>query len=210
MKVMAGVAAGTLLAMCGTAAGADSPLPTDWRKVATSRDRDRLRTWRQAWMTALGQVRAAGDTAAIDAEGTLFDPDRVLTGATPPAGRYRCRVFKLGAKGAAGRDFSALPPVECRVGDESGIASLYKVGGSQRPVGLVFADTPSRDVFLGTMVFGDETRAIDYGRDAGRDMAGYVERIGARRWRLVLPYPRFESILDVVELVPAERRQPAG
>jgi hypothetical protein len=35
-------------------------------------------------------------------------------------------------------------------------------------------------------------------------MAGLVERIGARRWRLVLPYPRFESTLDVIEIVPAD------
>jgi hypothetical protein len=34
-------------------------------------------------------------------------------------------------------------------------------------------------------------------------MTGLVERIGARRWRLVLPAPHFESGLDVVELTPA-------
>jgi hypothetical protein len=42
-----------------------------------------------------------------------------------------------------------------------------------------------------------------YGRDADRDLAGWVERVGERRWRLILPYPRFESTIDVVELVPA-------
>ena len=57
---------------------------------------------------------------------------------------------------------------------------------------------------LGTMMFGDEKKPIDYGRDDGRDMAGYVERVGEKRWRLVLPWPKFESIVDVVELVPAE------
>ena len=34
-------------------------------------------------------------------------------------------------------------------------------------------------------------------------MIGYVERIGAKRWRVVFPRPRFESIVDVMELVPA-------
>jgi len=33
-------------------------------------------------------------------------------------------------------------------------------------------------------------------------MAGYVERVGERRWRMVLPRPTFESIVDVIELVP--------
>ena len=52
-------------------------------------------------------------------------------------------------------------------------------------------------------MLGDETRALDYGRDSERDMAGAIERIGAERWRLVLPYPRFESMLDLVEITPA-------
>jgi hypothetical protein len=58
-------------------------------------------------------------------------------------------------------------------------------------------------VLLGAMVFSDETRPIGYGRDAGRDLAGLVERVNRHRWRVVLPYPRFESTLDVVELIPA-------
>ena len=60
-----------------------------------------------------------------------------------------------------------------------------------------------RMVFLGTLQLGDEQRALQYGRDRERDMAGVVERIGDNRWRLVLPYPAFESTLDVIELVPA-------
>ena len=39
-------------------------------------------------------------------------------------------------------------------------------------------------------------------RDKKRDMAGYVERIGPVRWRLVMPAPHFESLLDVIELTP--------
>ena len=35
-------------------------------------------------------------------------------------------------------------------------------------------------------------------------MAGVVERVGDNRWRLVLPYPRFESLLDVIELASAD------
>ena len=52
-------------------------------------------------------------------------------------------------------------------------------------------------------MFGDEIRALGYARDAGRDVAGALERVGPQRWRLILPYPRFESTLDVVELIPA-------
>ena len=39
-------------------------------------------------------------------------------------------------------------------------------------------------------------------RTEQRDVAGYVERIGPSRWRLVMPKPHFESQLDVMELVP--------
>jgi hypothetical protein len=176
----------------------------DWHRVATDRDRERLRTWRSAWTTALAAVQAAGHAAQLTAQGALFEPDRALNDAGPPPGRYRCRVFKLGANGTATHDFTAYPPYECRINDEGEVSSLYKIGGSQRPIGLFFPDSAARQIFLGTMMFGDETKPLDYGRDDGRDLAGYVERVGEKRWRLVLPWPKFESILDVVELVPSD------
>jgi hypothetical protein len=54
-------------------------------------------------------------------------------------------------------------------------------------------------------VLGDETRALQYGQDETRDVAGYVERIGPNRWRLIMPKPHFESQLDVMELVPLSK-----
>lgn len=94
----------------------------------------------------------------------------------------------------------------CRIGTAQGtsVVSLTKLDGSQRPVGTIYPDTDARAIFLGTMQLGDEKRPMSYGRDANRDMAGLIERIAERRWRVVLPYPRFESVLDVVELVPAD------
>lgn len=173
----------------------------DWRRVATSADRDRLRHWRDAWLAALPRARAA-DGAAIAAEGALFDPDRRLAGAAP-SGRYRCRVFKLGAAGSAMRDFTAYPAFDCAINDEGSVQSFYKLTGSQRPVGLLFADG-DRTIFLGTLSLGDERAPLQYGQDRDRDMAGVLERVDEKRWRLVLPYPRFESMLDVIELVPVE------
>lgn len=183
--------------------GVATPTATDWRRVATADDRARLRNWRSAWVTALAKARAGGNAPQIAAEGALFQPDRALTGALPPPGRYKCRVFKLGAKGTAVKNFTVYPYFECRIDAEGDVASLYKTSGSQRPVGLVFDDGQWRQVFLGTLMLGDEKSALEYGRDADRDMAGILERIGPKRWRLVLPYPRFESILDVIEMVPA-------
>ncbi len=173
----------------------------DWRRVATVADRGRLRGWRGAWVDALAEV----DPREIAKEPQLFDPDRSLADALPPSGAYRCRTFKLGARGGIGPTFAASTAFACRIdaNDDGDVVSLVKLDGSQRPVGTIYADTDSRAVFLGTMELGDEKRPMRYGRDASRDMAGLIERIGTRRWRVVLPYPRFESVLDVVELVPA-------
>lgn len=205
MKRMAGLALMLGLSGCGLyhrAYPEPADMPTNWRRVATGDDRERLRNWRTAWTEALPRARAA-DAAAIAAEGVLFDPDRALSAAAPPPGTYRCRTFKLGAAGTAMQEFTAYPWFECRIIAEGDVLSLHKMTGSQRPTGLLFRDTDTRLVFLGTLVLGDETAPLRYGTDSTRDMAGYFERIGDNRWRLVLPYPRFESILDVVELVPA-------
>ncbi len=173
----------------------------DWRSVATPGDRGRIRGWRGAWVAALAQV----DPAEIAREPALFDPDRSLIDPLPPAGAYRCRTFKLGARAGIGPTFTASAWFACRIdtGEREAVVSLTKIDGSQRPVGTIFADTDARAIFLGTMEFGDEKRPMRYGHDANRDMAGLIERIGPQRWRVVLPYPRFESVLDVVELLPA-------
>lgn len=183
----------------------DSPPPTNWRVIATSADRERLRGWRTAWIKALDQVAAAGQSQQIAPLGALMQPDAAQPGATPPAGDYACRVFKLGSRRPAGPVVTTLPPFTCRVAQEGGILSLTKLEGGQKPVGLLFPQDGSRMIFLGTMMLGDERRALEYGRDPERDMIGAFERIGDQRWRLVLPYPRWESLLDVVELVPKAR-----
>ena len=86
----------------GEAARPIAPVATDWRAVATEADRARLRGWRDAWVAGLARARRA-DGPAVAAQGALFEPDRALPGALPPAGDYRCRTFKLGAKGTGPR-----------------------------------------------------------------------------------------------------------
>ena len=60
----------------------------------------------------------------------------------------------------------------------AGLQRFAKLTGSQRPVGMIFPGDAMRQVFLGTLVLGDESRAMQYGRDRDRDLAGFVERIG--------------------------------
>jgi hypothetical protein len=173
-----------------------------WRTPIAEADRARLRNWRKTWSDALAAARP-GNEAAIAGEGSLLDPDAGLAGVRLPAGDYRCRWLKLGAQGATPSRYRSFDPQPCRLTEDGGRLHFRILGGPQRPLGAFFPDNSRRMIFLGTLQLGDEALAYRYGRDAERDMVGIVERIGDRRWRLVLPAPHFESLLDVIELVPA-------
>lgn len=177
---------------------------TAWRRVATESDRERLRDWRPTFRTALDAARKAGHGADIDREAALLIPDAALASAAIPNGDYRCRVIKLGAKGEGNLAYVSYPGFACRVAPDGQLQRLSKVSGSQRYVGIIFPQDAMRQVFLGTLVLGDERRALQYGQDEARDVAGFIERIGPQRWRLLMPKPQFESQMDVMELV-AER-----
>lgn len=179
------------------------PETRDWRAVVTRDDQQRLRDWRQSFARGLSMARAAGHGADIAREGRLLEPDAAMPGSAIPNGNYRCRVIKLGAKTDGLLNYIAYPYFNCRIQQERDIQGFAKLNGSQRQAGLVFPNDALRQVFLGTLVLGDEAQAMQYGSDPERDLAGYVERIDANRWRLILPYPRFESQIDVLELVPA-------
>jgi hypothetical protein len=189
-----------------------TPNVIDWRRIATDSDRGRIRQWRDAWVRGLESARAGGHGTALAREGALVQPDAAVAWRAPPPGRYRCRTIKMGARGRGNLDYVAYPAFDCRIRDEDGLLSFAKLGGSQRPLGLIFPDTARRMIFLGTLQLGDERRALEYGRDRERDMAGLVERVGGQRWRIAFPYPSFESLVDILELVPvtapAQERSP--
>jgi uncharacterized protein DUF4893 len=176
---------------------------TAWRDAATEEDRARLHDWRTTFVGALAAARQAGHGADIAREGALLDPDAALAGESIPNGMYRCRVIKLGAKTPGMLDYVTYAPFLCRVTAERALQRLDKLNGSQRYVGLLFPDGAMRQVFLGTLVLGDESRALQYREDETRDVAGFLERVAPHRWRLLMPQPHFESQLDVMELVPA-------
>jgi len=190
---------------CATVGGASHVVPAsqNWRAVATESDRARLRDWRSAFTSGLTAARAAGHSAEIDREGALLQPDAALGGGPIPNGLYRCRVIKVGAKSQGLLDYVAYPYFSCRIAQQGAVQSFTKLTGSQRQVGLIFPGDAVRQVFLGTLVLGDEARAMHYGADEERDVAGFVERIGPDRWRMLMPRPHFESQIDVMELVPA-------
>lgn len=180
-----------------------SSQPGAWRTMATPDDRTRLRGWRDAWTKALAAARSSGHAAEISSDPVLFNPDAALAGPEPQPGNYHCRITKLGAQRPGQSTFMAYPPFTCVIAREGDVLSLAKTEGAQRPVGLLLPADAQRMVFLGTMMLSDERKPQQYGDDPERDMIGALERVGPARWRLVLPYPHWESLLDVVELVPA-------
>lgn len=182
---------------------------THYRRVITEDDRLRLRDWRLAFVAAIDAARKSGHGAQIDREGALLDPDAGLAGRPIPNGIYRCRVLKVGAKDPGNLEFVSYSGFSCRVKAEQNLQRLAKLSGSQRYVGIIFPGDAVRQVFLGTLVLADERRALQYGQDKLRDVAGYVECIGPNRWRLVMPKPHFESQLDVMELVPSSQETPS-
>ena len=69
-------------------------------------------------------------------------------------------------------DYVSYPGFSCRIRAERDLQRLEKLTGSQRYVGLIFPNDAMRQVFIGTLVLGDETRAMQYGEDPDRDIAG--------------------------------------
>jgi len=175
---------------------------TAYKQVISENDRVRLRDWRKTFEDALAAARKSGHSTEIANQGALLDPDAAIAGPAIPNGMYSCRVIKLGAKDPGNLDYVSYPGFTCRVRAERQLQRLGKLGGSQRYAGLIFPGDAIRNVFLGTLVLGDERRALQYGQDEQRDVAGYVERIGPNRWRLLMPQPHFESKFDVMELIP--------
>ena len=181
--------------------GPRHPAGDVWRQLATEHDRDRMRHVRDALVAGLARAQVA-DPAGVAAAGALLQPDAGLENAALAPGRYRCRLYKMGANGAAARDFTVYPTGECQVQMQGSVLVFAALDGVQRPVGTLFGDSHSRGVFLGTLLLRDESVPLTYGIDAARDIAGAVERVGERRWRIVMPYPAFQSVVDVMEITP--------
>lgn len=214
-KTMSVVVMSLVLSACQT-----TPRPTDdvsqpgtaaagWRTAITDADFDRLRRARAAWTQALKQAQASGYGAQIDALGDFANPDYALDTPRPPAGMYQCRVIKLGAKTAANLDYSESRSFDCKVSvDSDGVTSFEKLDGAQRHIGHFWTDNVRRDVFLGTMVLGDERSSLPYGTDRQRSLVGMVERVDSELWRITLPWPAWEATLELIELKPYPANTP--
>ncbi|HYC68086.1 DUF4893 domain-containing protein [Brevundimonas sp.] len=176
----------------------------DWREVASAADASALGRLDQAWRLARAEAEDAGFAEQVEALGPLVDPNAGLTGGLRPApGAYRCRTVKLGSNRPGGLGYLEYPFFRCTIElTPGGDLILTKTTGSQRTRGLLYPDTDRRLVFIGAQAWGaDETTFPRYGEQRIRDQIGVFERIGSDRWRLVLPWPKVDSKLEILELV---------
>ena len=175
----------------------------NWREIVSADDASRLGRLDQAWRLARAEAEDKGFAAEVEALGPLVDPNAGLADRLQPApGDYRCRTIKLGSNGPGGLGYLEYPWFRCTVElTPGGDLVLTKTTGSQRTRGLLYPDTERRLVFVGAQAWGmDETGWPTYGQMPERDQVGVFERIGPERWRLVIPWPRVDAKLEILEL----------
>lgn len=173
-----------------------------WQGIANPADRDRLANVSGAWAAGLAAARRSHATA-IREEGALLREDAGQVRPAPTPGSYSCRLITLGATARGKPALERFKPFFCYVQTEGEILTIVKQTGSQRPAGRLWDDDNSRRmIFLGSLALGSEDEVRAYGDDPKRDMAGIFERIAPFRWRLVIPWPRDGSKLQVFELTP--------
>ena len=175
----------------------------EWKSVATADDEDRINRIGLAWQSALADARRANVLGEIRREGVLLEPRAALARPAPTPGSYNCRLVKVGRSSTRGPAFERFKPFFCYVEVEGDLLTIVKQTGSERPAGRLWEDDRGdRLIFLGSLALGNEEQPRAYGDDPARDMAGVFERIAPFRWRLVIPWPRGASKLDVFELTP--------
>jgi hypothetical protein len=160
------------------------PVGENWRAIVSPADSDRLARLDAAWEASRG-----GSSPVLARNAVQAWP-------APPPGSYRCRVWRL-SEDAAPRRF---PAQFCHIGVEGALLSFAKQTGDERWAGYFYVDGERRMIFLGAGAVGAVAPA--YGGDAAVDVAGVVERVGALRYRIVMPRPRGGGTLDILELVP--------
>ena len=184
------------------------PLKSEaWKAVATAADQDRLARLGLAWQEGLAEAKKING-GEVGREGKLLLPRTALPRPAPTPGSYNCRMIALGKATAKGKAFESFKPFFCYVEVEGDQLTIVKQTGSQRPSGRLWEDDdPNRMIFLGSLALADDEQPLAYGDDAKRNMAGVLERIGAFRWRLVIPWPQSDAKLEVFELTPVDFAQ---
>ena len=176
----------------------------DWRKVVSADDAAKLGRLNESWRLGRAEAEDKGFAQQVEALGGLVDPNAGLSGRLQPApGNYRCRAIKLGTNGPGGPGYLESPFFGCTIElTPGGDLVLTRMTGPQPTRGLLYPDTDRRLIYIGAQASSPEATGVPrYGEQRLLDRVGVFERIGSGRWRLVLPWPRAESKLEILELV---------
>jgi hypothetical protein len=128
--------------------------------------------------------------------------DAANPGPLPVPGDYQCRTLKLGVRSDAPPLAPALAmsdAVPCRISARGSLLWFEQLSGPQRIGGMLYPDD-DRQVFLGSKSLAGEMRMMAYAADAARDQVGVLRALGPGRWRLELPWPNWQSNLEVIEI----------
>ncbi len=173
-----------------------------WQAVIKDSDRSRLARLSDAWEQARADIAAANADADLAALGVVGDPAAASPGPLPVAGRYRCRIIRLGWRQGADR---LVPPVQagewapCTMTADGIVLRLETAPAAQQFTGTLYPDV-DRLVFLGSVRLGDDMGRLRYGEDRDRDQLGVLTALGDGHWRLALPWPRWSARLILIEI----------
>ena len=191
-----------LLLLAAAAAGPQAE--TQWPEQATAADAARLDRWEEALEIGRAGVVGTVDGAELVERAPLFETGAALNNSDIPQGLYHCSITKLDGNPDGGLPYIAYSPFKCRVVDQNGRKHFTKLTGSQRTIGWIDKVNKKQSAYLGTLIYHYEDTLVSYGQTAKRDQAAVVQRIGPKRWRMVFPFPEYESKVDVMELTPTE------
>lgn len=161
----------------------------------SAHDIERLERLAEARLSGLAAALTEPDAAARALLSALYseglEPVEVLA-----EGAYDCRIVKLGGT-------PALVPYgtfSCAIAMGAEGATIVKATGSQRFSGALDR-AGAGYLYAGALHYADEG-PIPYGADGDRDQVGCLVRLGAEegRYLLELPFPRYESVHDLVVL----------
>ncbi len=185
-------------------AAAEPVTETQWPEQTTAADAARLDQWEEALAIGRAGVIGAGEGAILNARSPLFETGAALANSDIPQGLYNCSITKLDGDADGGLTYIAYPAFKCRVVDQDGRKHFTKLTGSQRTIGWIDKADGDHSIYLGTLIYHYEDVLVPYGRTAKRDQAAVVQRIEPNRWRMIFPFPAYESKVDVMELTPSE------
>lgn len=156
-------------------------------------DRDRMAGFEASRVEGLGAALLSDSQSERHALSALF----ATAGApldTIPDGKYRCRTMKLGGI----LPLTAYDFFGCRITEDG--TRIEKTSGSQRFSGDL-VPTAQAMFYRGALSYNDDP-ALAYGEDPERNQVGCLYQAGNGSYRLELPSPLFESVHDVIELIP--------